>query len=71
MARNDYLLAIDTANSAVQRFYCEDLHNIINVSRRPLSRVCASTAASSNCDCFLVVTLHITLVIKFQAKVDV
>ena len=44
MARNDYLLAIDTANSAVQRFYCEDLHNIINVSRRPLSRVCASTA---------------------------
>ena len=32
VARNEYLLSLDTANAAIQRYYCDDLHNIINVS---------------------------------------
>ena len=31
VARNEYLLSLDTANAAIQRYYCDDLHNIINV----------------------------------------
>ena len=33
VARNEYLLSLDTANAAIQRYYCDDLHNIINVCR--------------------------------------
>ena len=36
-ARNEYLLCMEAANSSIQRYFVEDLSDIIDVSYQPLS----------------------------------